>query len=86
MLLFALVDNGDAIGEHGEGDGIFIERDVQCVGGEAGVVVVHEEGAEESGIGVVGLHGVDAVIKVADAAGGGLEGLCDPEVAARVVQ
>jgi hypothetical protein len=68
--------------QDGEGDGVLCEGEVLGKGGESRLVVVLEEGSEESGVGACILHLIDAVDQVAHAATGGLEGLGNPVIAA----
>ncbi|KAH9829512.1 hypothetical protein Tdes44962_MAKER09113, partial [Teratosphaeria destructans] len=74
VLLLAFVDDGDAVGEQGEGEDVLGERQVAGRGGEAGLVVVLAEGAEEAGVGAVGLDAVDGVGEVGHGARGAGEG------------
>lgn len=44
-LFLAFVDDGDAVGQDDEGDGVLVEGEVGCEGGEARVIVVFDKGA-----------------------------------------
>jgi hypothetical protein len=72
----------NSVRKHGESDGVLGECGVGCVGWETGHIVVFEEGAKKRRVRASGLHLVDAIDEVADAAAGRFEGLGNPVVSA----
>ena len=88
VLFLTLIDDGNAILEHGEGDGVLDPGHVLLRMGEPSLVVVLEERAKETGVDPRIFELLDARDELADAgsAGGRLEGPRDPKVAGIVQQ
>lgn len=80
MLFLSLVDDGNAIHEHGEGDGRLGETHVASIGWEPRIIVVLNKYPIQTGVIGLALHRVNAIDQVRDAARGRLKGLENPEV------
>ena len=77
MLLFSRIYDGNAIVEHGEGNGVLVQSNILYRVGETIDVVVLHKISQKGNICAISLHFGDSVVQIGDAATDGTEGIGD---------